>query len=260
MGFWPDKYQCAISISFDDGMPSQLNFAVPALNERGMKATFYLNPRGSDEDISATDSWQKNLEAWAAVQKMGHEIGNHSLSHPCSLNIKPAWLEGKNLQSWDLARIEADILEAQRRIKIVFPTQQYTSYAYPCYESSVGRGETRQSYVPVVARNFVAGRANGELRGELANDPLYCDLHHLSSWAVERQQGALMIGLVEQALAAGLWGIFTIHGIHESHLPIGGSDFIELVDHLARRKEAVWVAPVAEIGAYILRQGNRVIS
>ncbi len=251
MGFWPGNFQGAISISFDDGMQSQLDLAVPALNERGLKATFYLNPRGSAEEVSTTASWQARLEPWAAVHKMGHEIGNHSLMHPCSLNIKADWLEGKNLLEWDLARIETDILEAQRRIKIAFPAQLHTSYAYPCYESTVGRGEQRQSYVPVVARNFIAARAKGELRGELANDPVYCDLHHLSSWPVERQQGAFMVGLVEQAIAAGLWGIFTIHGIHESHLPIGSSDFIELVDHLARRKDAIWVAPVAEIGAYI---------
>ena len=256
MGFWPGNYQGAISITFDDGMKSQLQFALPALNERGMRATFYLNPRGSDEDDSRPDSWQEALEPWVAAQKMGHEIGNHSVMHPCSLNIHAAWLEGKNLLEWDLARIETDILEAQRRIKSVFPAQQYTSYAYPCYESTVGKGEQRQSYVPVVARNFIAARAKGELRGELANDPLYCDLYHLSSWPVERQPGAFMVGLVEQALAAGLWGIFTIHGIHESHLPIGDTDFIELVDHLARRKEAVWVAPVAEIGAYIHKKLN----
>ncbi len=65
-----------------------------------------------------------------------------------------------------------------------------------------------------------------------------------------------MIGLVEQAIAAGLWGIFTIHGIHETHLSIGDTDFIELVDHLARRQESVWVAPVAEIGAYIYHKLN----
>jgi len=256
MGFWPDHYQSAISISFDDGMPSQLHFAVPTLNERGLRATFYLNPRGHAEDAALAGSWQERLEPWAAVHKMGHEIGNHSLTHPCSLNIKAAWLEGKNLMDWDLARIEKDILEALRRISLAFPAQPYTSYAYPCYEASVGRGAQRQSYVPVVARHFIAARANGELRGELANDPQYCDLHHLSSWPVERQPGAFMIGLVEQALAAGGWGIFTIHGIHESHLPIGGSDFIELVDHLVRRKTTVWVAPVAEIGAYISQKLN----
>jgi peptidoglycan/xylan/chitin deacetylase (PgdA/CDA1 family) len=35
---------------------------LPALNERGMKATFYLNPHGSDEDdFTRLDSWQEEL-------------------------------------------------------------------------------------------------------------------------------------------------------------------------------------------------------
>ncbi len=156
MGFWPGNFQGAISITFDDGLQSQLQFAFPALNKRGLRATFYLNPRGCEEDASCQDSWQKGLEPWIAVQNMGHEIGNHTVMHPCSLNIHADWLEGKNLLDWDLARIENDILEAQRRIKTVFPGQTYTSFAYPCYESTVGKGEYRQSYVPIVAKNFIA--------------------------------------------------------------------------------------------------------
>jgi hypothetical protein len=93
------------------------------------------------------------------------------------------------------------------------------------------------------------------LRGELANDPRFCDLHHLSSWAVERQAGAFMIGLAELACALGRWGIFTFHGIQEGHLPVGDTDFMELLDHLTRRRDAVWVAPVADVAAHIRAQG-----
>jgi len=156
-----------------------------------------------------------------------------------------------NLLDWTLADIERDFLEAQRRLADVFPDQGRMSFAYPCYESTVGRA----SYVPVVARHAVAGRARGELRGELANDPRYCDLWHLSSWAVERQAGAFMIGLCEQAAALGRWGIFTLHGIHEGHLPVGDTDFVELLDHLVRRQDDIWVAPVAEIAGYVRMHG-----
>jgi hypothetical protein len=58
---------------------------------------------------------------------------------------------------------------------------------------------------------FVAGRA----RGEFANDPRVCDLHCLSSWGVERQTGAFLIGLAELTLAQGRWAILTFHGIAE---------------------------------------------
>lgn len=251
MSFWPPPYQAAISLTFDDGDDSQYHFAVPVLNSYPIRGTFYLNPRCRQEDASYPDTWEEYLERWRMVRQAGHEIGSHTILHPCSLNIHAAWLEGKNHLFWTLERMEQDILESKRRIESAYPDQGLNSFAYPCYESSVGRGMNKQSYVPVVARNHIAGRGRGELRGELANDPEYCDLHYLSSWAVERQPGAFMVGLVEQALALGLWGIFTIHGIHEGHLPIGDTDFLELVEHLNRRKDIVWIAPVMEIAAYI---------
>jgi hypothetical protein len=253
MTFWPENFQSAISLSFDDGFPSHLDFVVPEMDCRGLRGTFYLAPQG-DDDRTSTRSWKHNLEPWLPVSKAGHEIGNHSLTHPCSLNIQIDW--AKNLLDMTLDEIEVDLAAAQARLSDVFPHQQHTSFAYPCYETSVGRGRDKVSYVPLVARMFAAGRKSGELRGELANDPLYCDLHALSSWCVERKDGATLIGLVEQALALGRWGIFTFHGIHESHLPVGDTDFVELLDHLVRRREQVWVAPVAEVAAYITAQGD----
>jgi hypothetical protein len=59
-------------------------------------------------------------------------------------------------------------------------------------------------------------------------------LHCLSSWAVERQRGDFMIGLVEQAVSLGRWSIFTFHGIQEGRLPVRITDFIELLDYLKR--------------------------
>jgi hypothetical protein len=245
---WPENFAGAISLTFDDGYASHLDFVVPNLDRRGLRATFYLTPKG-DEDISSPGSWRKALEPWLPVGGAGHEIGNHSLTHPCSLNIQVDW--AVNLLDMTLDDIQFDLETAQERLREVFPHQEHTSFAYPCYETSVGRGPERVSYVPLVARMFVAGRRSGELRGELSNDPSYCDLHCLSSWCVERQAGATMIGLVEQAVALGRWGIFTFHGVHEGHLPVGDTDLVELLEHLGRQRERVWVAPVAEVAAYI---------
>lgn len=247
MSFWPNNYSGAISLSFDDGLDSHLRVAVPSLDQRGLRATFYLTPQAKPGSWRST--WRRALKPWQSVSKAGHEIGNHSLSHPCSLNIRVDW--AKNLLDMTLEDIRADLTSAQDRLQSVFPHQVHTSFAYPCYETSVGRGAERTSYVPLVASMFAAGRRSGELRAELANDPQYCDLHCLSSWCVERQSGAFMVGLVEQAVALGRWGIFTFHGIQEGHLPVGDSDLAELLDYLVTRRERVWVAPVAEIAAYI---------
>jgi peptidoglycan/xylan/chitin deacetylase (PgdA/CDA1 family) len=250
LSFWPNGCAGAISLTFDDGMGSQLMAAFPAMRERGLRGTFYLNPHGSEDDPRLALPWRAFLELWRPVAAAGNEIGNHSLRHPCSLNVDVDALWGKsgaNLLTWTLDALEADLLEAQRRIAAVFPEQHATSYAYPCYETSVGRGATRTSYVPLIARHFAAGRAGGEL----PNDPRFCDLHHLSSAAVERRSGSALVGLTEQAAARGGWGILTFHGICEGHLPVADTDFAELLDHLARRQDTLWVAPVAEVAGYV---------
>jgi peptidoglycan-N-acetylglucosamine deacetylase len=42
---WPDGCQAAISLTFDDGLPSQLALAIPILNRFDLRGTFYVNPR-----------------------------------------------------------------------------------------------------------------------------------------------------------------------------------------------------------------------
>jgi peptidoglycan-N-acetylglucosamine deacetylase len=250
MSFWPDSYRAAVSLTFDDGTRSQLETAVPLLERYGLRGTFYLNPRGAVESVGLGDSYLEQLASWLPVQASGHEIGNHTVVHPCSLNVNLDWNAPHNLINWTLEQIEADILEAQRRIRTAFPAQTANTFAYPCYESTLGRGERRVSYTPIVARHFVAARAKSELMGSLANDPLWCDLHHLNSWPCERQMGATMIGLVDQAAALGRWSVFTFHGVDEGNLLVGSSDLEELFTYLASRPD-IWTAPLVKVGAYV---------
>jgi hypothetical protein len=244
MPFWPEPYHAAVSLTFDDGLKSHLHSAIPLLERAGLRGTFYLNPRGTE------GAWLDNQDLWQQAQARGHEMGNHTIAHPCSLNNNLPWQAGHNAIDWTLEQVQADILEAQRRLDAAFPGQKANTFAYPCYESTVGRGKKRVSYTPFVAEHFVAARHKGEMQANLANDPLYCDLHHLSSWPVERQPGALMVGLAEQAAHLGRWAVFAFHGINEGSLLVGESDFSELLDYLARRKD-IWTAPLVEIGAYV---------
>jgi peptidoglycan-N-acetylglucosamine deacetylase len=250
MSFWPEPYQAAVTLTFDDGLPSQLERAVPILDQTGLHGTFYLNPRGKEEYSGRGGSWMETLLPWQPVQARGHEMGNHTVVHPCSLNTDLPWVREHNLIDYTLEMIEAEILEAQRRINAAFPGQKENTFAYPCYESEVGRGKNRASYTPIVAKYFVAGRHRSEVAGNLANDPRRCDLHHLNSWPVERQQGELMIGLVDQAVRLGGWAVFAFHGIHEGHLSVSEGDFSMLVEYLARRKD-IWTAPLVEIGKFV---------
>ncbi len=232
---WLDHCQGAVSLTFDDGNESQLQLAIPLLNKYGLQATFYLNPR---------ENYQQQLQPWRAVAQAGHEIGNHTVNHPCSKNF--AFISENNrpaLEEMTLDDIEAEIVEAGKRIRQVIPEQAANSFGYTCYQPFVGRGATRQSYVPVVARHCVAGRG----RGERPNDPRYCDLWYLWSTPCERMTGAELVGVAEQAPTQGRWSILTFHGVNDGHLHVAAGDLEELCAYLARNRERIWTAPLATI-------------
>jgi len=236
---WPSGFQSAVSLTFDDGVASQLQHAVPLLNKYGLRGTFYINPE---------KDYRERFAPWKEVALAGHEIGNHTVGHPCSVNFAfTRQMCRCALEEMTLTEIETDILEAGRRIHELFPEQEATSFAYPCYESFVGRGENRQSYVPVVARHCVAGRAMG-LR---PNDPRFCDLSHLWSTPCEYLAAPALIGLAEQAAALGHWLILTFHGINDGHLHVAYRDLEELCQFLARQNQRIYTAPVAAVAKLV---------
>ena len=236
---WPRGTRAAVSLTFDDGMRSQREVGVPLLNRFGVQATFYVNPQ---------DDYVLMLEPWRKAVAAGHEVGNHTINHPCSKNFPFISEFGRRaLEEMSLADIGWELEETNRRIVEVLPEQGAVSFAYPCYQPFVGRGATRQSYVPVTLEHCVAGRG----RGEQSNDPRYCDLGYLWSWPCERMTAQTLIGIVEQAIAQRRWAILTFHGIHEGHLSVAEGDLAELCAHLERNQDRVWSAPVNRVAQWV---------
>jgi peptidoglycan/xylan/chitin deacetylase (PgdA/CDA1 family) len=71
---WPDGRQAAIALTYDDGLRSQLDVAIPQLDRAGLKGTFFLNGTFAQED----------LLGWRAAAAEGHELGNHTVFHPAA--------------------------------------------------------------------------------------------------------------------------------------------------------------------------------
>ena len=241
--FW-GSYQGGVSLTFDDGVPSQLEKAVPALDECDLQGTFYLRPNGGN--------WAKRLAPWREVAANGHEIGNHTLSHTCSSNYTgiPTGIAG-GLEALSPDDVEADILAAQERLVQLAPHQDQWTFCYPCYCTHVGRGNDRQSYVPVVARHFLAGRGGGEYG--FGNHPAAVDLACFWAQLAERMSAFEMIGLAEELTHRGQWLVFVFHAIDDHRLSVSGEDFDGLLDFLARRRQIIRTATVAQIAADILR-------
>src|SRR5262245_13495043 len=76
---WPDGKQAAIALTYDDALHSQLDVAIPQLDAAKFKGTFFLKG-----EITPAD-----MLRWRNVQRAGHELGNHSIFHPCPRAMLP---------------------------------------------------------------------------------------------------------------------------------------------------------------------------
>src|SRR5437867_2466851 len=91
---WPAGKRAAVSLTFDDARPSQSE-ALRILDAHGVKGTFYISLAAAEQ----------NIEIWRSAVAGGHEIGNHTMSHPCSANFP--WARKSALEDYTLERMEA---------------------------------------------------------------------------------------------------------------------------------------------------------
>jgi len=71
---WPGQRQGAIALTYDDALGSQLDVAIPQLDAAGLHGTFFLMGR----------QMGPNVPRWRAAAAKGHELGNHTVNHPCA--------------------------------------------------------------------------------------------------------------------------------------------------------------------------------
>ena len=243
---WFGGRNCAVSLTFDDGMDSHLDVVVPALDARGMAGTFYVKTDDADR-----------LRRFREPQRRGHEIGNHTVHHWCS-RAHRAEADARGLEDVTLDDMAAEIEESDHRLRAVFPDVESFSFCYPCYDTFVGHGPTRRSYVPLVAGRFCAARGGGEISTPY-NSPVHADLWCLRSVRCEFKSAEQMIAAVERGRELEMWTILTFHGVGEGHLPVTSEDFGALLDHLACRSDELWVAPLIQVAQSIAsaREGIR---
>lgn len=233
---WPAGKAAAISLSFDDARPSQIERGLPILNQYGVHATFYVS----------VGAMEKRAEDWRRVVADGHEIGNHTLNHPCSGNFRFA--RSHALEEYSLTRMEEELTGANRAIEDLLGVIP-TTFAYPCGQKFVGRGEKLQSYVPLVARHFVVGRG---FRDEAPNDPTFCDLAQALGVDADGLQWEDVKGWIDRTMETGGWLIFAGHDVGSGGPQTVREETLEsLCRYAMHPAHGVWLDTVAAIGSYV---------
>jgi len=223
-----NNHPAAVTLTFDDARPIQLDVAVPELNKRHLRATFFVIV----SKLTRLDDWRK-------VQLEGHEIGNHSLSHQHPDVLDKA---GEEIQVED-AKL---FLDSNFRSDVII-------FAYPYSEISSGTAYWVKRY-DFAARGW---RGTGDLLYVSSGaDP---DWYNLPSQpAFTKYDLGVYQGWITKAISMHAWTTLQIHGIGDPSTgfePIPNGTFAALLDYLkAQQDQGLWVAPFGEVAAYLRAQ------
>jgi len=233
---WPEGKKMALSLTFDDARLSQIDTGIPLLDKYGVKATFYISP----------GSMLKRSDKWKSAVLNGHDIGNHSVYHPCSGNFE--WSRNKALEEYTLQKMRSELDSANRLIKEMLGIEP-VSFAYPCGQTFIGRGINVQSYVPLIASMFESGR--GWLN-EAPNDPFFCDLAQLNGTELDGKSFEQVLKLIETAKASGHWLVLAGHEMNDEGRQTSLLKTIEaLCKYAMDPANGIWIDNVHNIASFV---------
>ena len=236
---WPNGRRAAVSLSFDDARVSQIDTGLALLKRQLVKVTFFVQ----------AEQVRKRLDGWKKAVADGHEIGNHSNTHPCTANYSFSRLNA--LEDYTLEMMAAQLDAANAEVQDLLGVKPRT-FAYPCGQKFVGRGRDVRSYVPLVAERFLVGRGYLD---ESANDPQVCDLAQAMGTSFDDMEFEQMRNQVEQAANEGRWVIFVGHEIGKRGYQVTDTAALEaLCEYLKDPAHGIWLGTVAEIAEYIRQQ------
>lgn len=236
---WPAGKTAAVSLAYDDALPSQLDIALPQLNKAGLKASFYLP--------LAAPTLSSRLADWRAAAAAGHELGNHSLFHQCSRS-KPgrSWVSPqRDLDSTPVAKLVDEIRLGNAFLQAI-DGKTVRTYTAPCTDP-LAQGEP---YLPLIQQDFVAIKA---VTGGVISNMQQLDPYQVPVLTPHDVSGAELIALVKQAGASGGMVNFTFHGVGGDHLSISAKAHQQLVDYLAANPQ-YWTAPFIELMQHVKQQ------
>jgi peptidoglycan/xylan/chitin deacetylase (PgdA/CDA1 family) len=231
---WPQGKRGAVSLTYDDALECHWQEVAPALEQRGFRGTFYTPIRES--------LWQ-HAARWRKVAESGHELGNHTIFHPCR---RPSGTktDRDDLRAYSLEDLQRELEVANAFLHLI-DGKELRTYGNTCHHNTVGSEGAEVPMEPLLASMFSAARGPRHM-APISMNPETLDLHKVG--CVSSHQFSVLKQGIEHAAETGGWIIICLHGVaeHEERLRIARSEHEALLDHLAGRSE-IWVSPVTEI-------------
>src|SRR5688572_23288610 len=233
---WHGK-KAAVVLTYDDALDVHLDHAIPALDSLGFKGSFYLS--------AAFPGSKNRIPDWRKAAANGHELGNHTLFHPCDAS-KPgrSWVSPQN----DLSRYTTSQIVREIEMTNVFleslDGKKERNFAYTCGDMQTGEG----SFVEAIRSQFVSMRG---VRSEV-NKIETIDLTNIDCYVVDNSNADQLIRWAEKAKAENGLLVVLFHGVGGGHsIDVDLKKHRAFLQYLKRHQDEYWITTLLDASRHV---------
>lgn len=232
---WNGK-KCAVVLTYDDAIDQHLDNAIPVLDSLKLKATFYVT--------AFSQSMQKSMNEWRKLATKGHELGNHTLYHPCIGGKGREWVS----KEYDMNNYTVRRMVDETRMTNLFlqalDGRTKRTFAFTCGDMKIGDS----SFINAMKNDFVAARA---VRNQV-HQMNEIDLYNVDCYMVNGESAAQMIEWVKKAVETNSLLVILFHGVGGGNsLNVDVPAHREFLQYLKRNEKDIWIAPMLEVAEHI---------
>ena len=237
---WREK-KCAVVLTYDDAIDQHLDNAIPVLDSLGLKATFYLT--------AFSNSMQTRLNDWKKLATTGHELGNHTLYHPCIGGKGREWVKPEyDMNNYTVRRM-VDETRMTNLFLHALDGKTKRTFAFTCGDMKIGDS----SFINEMKNDFVAARA---VRNEMhkINE---IDLYNVDCYMVNNHSFEQMKEWVDKAVQTNSLLVILFHGVGGGNaLDVSLPAHRDILKYIKQNEKDIWVAPMLEVAEYVKKAGK----
>src|SRR4030095_7592356 len=232
---WRGK-KAAVVLTYDDALNVHLDNAIPLLDSLGLKGTFYLTAFAPGSKNRIPD-WRK-----AAVN--GHELGNHTLYHPCVGGKGREWVNVENdMNHYSLVRMVNEVRMTNVFLQAIDGKTKRT-FAFTCGDMKIGDS----LFINGMKNDFVAARAVRHEMHKIGE----IDLYNVDCYAVNGETGEQMIEWVKKAIETNSLLVILFHGVGGGHsLNVSSDAHRELLQYLKKNENDLMIGTMLEVAEHV---------
>jgi peptidoglycan/xylan/chitin deacetylase (PgdA/CDA1 family) len=232
---WQGK-KCAVVLTYDDAIDQQLDNAVPVLDSLGLKATFYIS--------AFSRSMQTRMDEWRKLATEGHELGNHTLYHPCIGGVGREWVR----PDYDMRNYTVQRMVDETRMTNVFlhalDGKTTRTFAFTCGDMKVGDS----SFIEGMKNDFIAARGVRSMMHKIGDVNLY----NVDCYGVNGESAAQLIEWAKEAMKTNSLLVILFHGVGGGNaLNVTPAAHSEFLHFLKDNEKDIMIAPMITVAEQV---------